>query len=181
MKKLDRSFFAEEMAKLGEQFSKASFSQRKGDLIYLAIRHLNEKQFSSIIDFFIGNSKFAPMVQDFQDRARAFSKDRVKEIVACTTCNGGGILSCYEKRTGINYAFSCVCSPGYDYSYLQKWGQQKQNLFTRLAPHKIFMSGDGMPYEKIPVISKGDNGSNECFKSIGNTLRAVLNQNASKL
>lgn len=147
MKYLDRSFFTDEMVKLQEQFSRSSFSPRKSDLIYLAIRHLDERQFANVIDFFIGDSKFAPNVQDFKDRARAFKNQVKKEPTDCTICGGWGAVSCYYKKTGVNYAFACTCRNGYDYPAYPKWADQKQHMFTRIAPKKLFLNGEGDPYE----------------------------------
>lgn len=135
------------MVKLAEQFPRATFSVRKSDLIYLAMRHLEATQFASVIDRFIADAKFAPSVAEFKDASRAFKASQEKINSGCSICGGGGILSCYARKTGINYAFACTCINGYDYTAFQKWGEQNQNHFSRIAPHKIFMKGRGNPYE----------------------------------
>lgn len=147
MKNLDRSFYVCEIEKLQQQFPRAMFSQRKSDLIYLAMRHLTEKQMASIVDFFIADAKFAPNLQDFKDKARQFTQNKENILTNCDICGGGGIVSCYYKKTGVNYAFACTCLNGFNYQGFQKWELQKQSFFTRIPPKRLFMNGKGNPYE----------------------------------
>jgi len=141
MKDLSRTFFVGEMCKLQDQFSRSSFSQRKCDLIYIALRSLSEQDFANIIDFFIGENKFAPNLSDFKDRARHFQKE--KKTVECRKCSSNGIFGVYLKENGLCYSFACNCSNAYDYPRFQKWSDQNQNLFTTLPPLRLGKN----PYE----------------------------------
>ena len=152
MKRLDRDFFFNEIKKLQEQFPRAVYSPRKLDLIYLAINYLDEKQLAAIVDFFIANSKFAPNVDEFKEKARSFNSQK-EGLSSCEICTQG-VLSVYHKKTGINYAFACSCLSGRGYPSYQRWDKQPQSQFTRIAPKKVFMSGEGDPYEGKVFIKK---------------------------
>jgi len=143
---VEREFFVREVSKLFEQFGQNKFSQRKTDLIYLAVRSLNNEDFARIIDDIIGNCKFAPTVDDFKTRAMTYRKFETKQS-DCTFCGGNGIISRYEKKTGYNYAFSCECKAGLFYPAFGKWRNQQQHLFTSFSPRKICAEGKGNPYE----------------------------------
>lgn len=143
MKKLDYSFFKSEMTKLAEQFGASKFSERKGHLIYKAVQYLDERQFSYIVDDMIGNNRFAPNVIDFQDKARKF-KNESKISNSCAKCFGGGLISLYEKTTGRNFAFSCICDVGRAFVKIPNISTINLNLYTKFAP--ITLEPNKAPY-----------------------------------
>lgn len=143
-----REFFLNEMTKVFEQFGANKFSQRKCDLIYLAIRHLNENEFANVVDQIIGNSRYTPNVDDFRDRARTYQKSGIDKT-DCTLCSGNGCFSLNYKITGQTFAFSCACKAGRYYPAFQKWNEKYANMFTRLAPRNISFTGKKNCYEGV--------------------------------
>ncbi len=125
--------FLGEIQKLTEQFGTKSFSKRKCDLIYMALRRLTQKELNLIMDDIIGNSKFAPTVDDFKERARKYLITKTTEQgVECSTCKSSGIVNVRKKTGEIGeYAFSCTCENGLQYPAFPKWHDYLQKTFTR--------------------------------------------------
>lgn len=150
---LDTRFFNSEIEKLKQQFGDRAFSQRKSDLIYLAIKHLDQRDVSEITDYFIGNARYAPSLDDFKGRARGFNKTALIKS-ECVFCSGGGALSFYLKTNGACHAFSCTCSAGRNHPGWQRWEERFKKDFTRMPPKRMAAFGqEGVkPYEDV----KGD-------------------------
>lgn len=139
MSNLDQGFFSREIEKLNETFKYANYTGRRSQLIYMAVKTLTPKEFAHIVDEAIGNFKSAPTVKDFQDLSRKYVKEAIK--VPCSDCNGEGLLSRYEKRTGLNFAFKCSCTNGSRYKNHQSFAHIDKSLFTTMAPGKIDPTG----------------------------------------
>lgn len=57
--------------------------------------------------------------------------------VDCSKCSGGGLVSLYNKKTGVNYAFGCECQNGSRYVNFIPVDSINLNLFTRHAPSRL--------------------------------------------
>jgi len=131
---IDKKIFFNELQKLVEQFGERTFSRRKSDLIYMALRKLDQHELTAIIDDVIGNSKFAPTVDDFKERARKYliTKTNDENAVECSTCKSTGIVNVRKKTGEIGeYAFACTCDNGLQYPAFPKWHDYFQKTFTR--------------------------------------------------
>tara|TARA_R110000868_G_C10972548_1_gene770446 strand:- start:30227 stop:30670 length:444 start_codon:yes stop_codon:yes gene_type:complete len=130
---IDKNFFQCEMQKLIDQFGD-KFSSRKIDLIYKALKRLDEHELAYIVDDIIGNNKFAPNVSEFVDKARQYLNNKSHtSSVECSQCGGGGALI-VRKKTGEvgEYAFQCTCENGINnYPAFPKWYANFQKTYTR--------------------------------------------------
>jgi hypothetical protein len=125
--------FTREIVKLQEQFGNNKFSQRKSELIYQVVRKLKLEDLTGIIDGFIGNAKFAPNLEDFQNAARKYrSNDPNRPKVQCSTCRSSGVVIVRKKTGEIGeYAFQCACENGNEYKAFPMWKDYYQKEFTR--------------------------------------------------
>jgi hypothetical protein len=132
-KMIERKLFQVELSKLIEQFGEKSFSRRKCDLIYMALRRLDQSELNAVIDDVIGNAKFAPTLDDFKERARKYLLNKaVESSVECSTCKSSGIVSVRKKTGEIGeYAFACTCANGEQYPKFPKWHYTYEKEFTR--------------------------------------------------
>lgn len=144
---IEKKFFMGEMTKIFEQFGSNKFSARKIDLIFLAIRNLDDQELSHVVDCLIGDSKFAPSLTDFKDKARQFLSDRgTRAAVDCSTCGGGGVVSVRKKTGEVGcYAFQCHCENGLQYPKFQPWKDYYTKFFTRqVVPISLSMEFHGV-------------------------------------
>jgi hypothetical protein len=129
---LDRGFFKMEINKLVSQFGDRSFSQHRVDLVYKAVCNLDDKELAYIVDDIIGNSKFAPTVSDFRDKARSFLADKPRTSKhECSTCDSSGYFVA-KRRDGSagEYAFRCRCLNGNMYQAFQMWDGKFNKYLT---------------------------------------------------
>ena len=129
---IDQNFFSGEAGKLIQQFGDKNMSGHKLGLIYKAIRKLDPVELVSIIDDFIGNSKFAPTLDDFRDKSRGYLISKAKEnTVDCKYCHGSGQIV-VRKITGEvgEYGFACTCVNGSRFPALPPFRDSYKKEFT---------------------------------------------------
>ena len=135
---MEKPEFLKIMETMREQFGDRSVAGRKGELIFERVKHLSAFNLQGIVDFFIGNSKSIPTVEDFSLRAAQFKAE--KKVTECRTCKGEGYflrrLRSFEN--GLTYdcdhAFKCHCPNGSSYPAYQPWHPSfEKNLTSRFA------------------------------------------------
>ena len=130
---IDQNFFSGEASKLIAQYGDKAMSGHRLGLIYKAIRKLDPEELVYIVDDIIGNSKFAPTLDDFRDKARRYLANKANNNqVECSICSSSGLVSVnwIDGRLG-GMAFSCTCQNGLAYSSIQKWSDSQRKYFTR--------------------------------------------------
>jgi len=125
--------FTREIIKLQEQFGQGKFSQRKNELIYKAVKHLKMDELCYVVDNLIGNSKFAPTLDDFRVLTAKYKRDAAEENkIDCSTCKSTGIVIVRKKTGEIGeYAFRCDCENGNMYQAYPQWKSYLQKEYTR--------------------------------------------------
>jgi hypothetical protein len=120
------------MNDLIETFGEKGLSTPKQRLIYNVVRGLDPLEFTKVCEFFIGNNKFAPTVEDFRERSRSYLASKAQaEPVPCSMCKTSGILN-VRKKTGEvgEYAFACTCQNGLQYPAFPRWRDSYRDTFT---------------------------------------------------
>lgn len=145
MKKLPLSFFTNEMGKLVAQYGEKQFSQRKQDLIYFALQHLDEKGCAAVIDELLAEYSRFPKISEIKILANKYSH-QVKKV-ECPDCSNSGFRMLYEKKTGIGKAFGCGCSYTPNLKGLELYKNADTTEFTRFSAPRIDLSGESNVYE----------------------------------
>lgn len=110
--------FTKQMDRLIKQWSN-TYSTERSTLIWNEIKDLPEQAFRSMVDYYIGESRTAPLLPDMRKSISAYrERNKPKDErwdglpkSGCDHCFGLGVYIC-EGPQGNPYAFRCHCDAG---------------------------------------------------------------------
>lgn len=126
---MNKSEFFGIMGIITSQFGEKNYGPSRLEIIYNAVSGLDGEEFKSICNRLVGNSRYAPLLDDFVSFAKPILANKPKQKSNCFQCNGTGLVSKYHIESNVNYAFACSCSEGNSFSAYNKWQYAQKNLF----------------------------------------------------
>lgn len=132
--------FSNEMDRLRETFGDKAYPKPRVIQIYELVKAMSSWEFKSIVDYLIGNSKFAPLPAEIEKASREVKNklaiDRKNRFLAdsedknCPWCFRTGSIVARSLEDSTLYAFSCSCEfqDFYQHSY-PKWNESLRSDF----------------------------------------------------
>lgn len=114
--------FQHQISRLASAFSGNGFNTERVNMIWKEVNTLPVEAMVNIVDYFIGDYKYAPMVKDFREQA-SMARERIwtakkrqplntKPNGSCPLCHGLGRILARHRDDFSAYAFKCQCEAG---------------------------------------------------------------------
>jgi len=140
--------FETEMMRLKDTYGKTVYGHERVKLIWNAVRAFHPAWFKRKVDDFIGRSRTAPLVIDFQklaanelDRKRyQFEKEKndhqLSSTPSCSECEDTGVVMAKDQNNAI-FAFGCQCSNHRGDSFPVFSQAHVNQGFVKLDPNEV--------------------------------------------
>lgn len=136
------SEFDKNIIKLQETFGEKAFSSGRVEIIWDAVKDLNDDWFNKQVKKFLSMSKNSPLPEDFIDAA-AKERNPKQELIKseCHICDTyGAVLR--DDANGIMYAWRCVsCEAGKNYGGLPRWHMKYEPHYKKRKHPMPFSEG----------------------------------------
>lgn len=116
---MNRQFFEIQMHRITSTFGEKAYSSDRVEIIWSKFSIVSNEAFSQAVDNLIGNSRYAPLLHDFDAElagqmvdAKQNRIEKISQGKHCHGCNNTGRVSIEIDPKYANYSFRCHCVIG---------------------------------------------------------------------